>query len=472
MSGSGNNEPVTTGTRMVTTNVRQLSDGNPIGTVLGQSVTDKIGFYGGTPVAQPSGFAELNVALGGAAGSVMTFSSAQSPSGVTTLTSAEYSITVQNGTGGTLTPATGDVMIVNKPTAQAGLGVGNVRQSGAGTIGLTFSNFTGTMITPTASQAYGIVGLRGLNPITAVLTPAAVAASTTAEQIFTVTGASVGDVMVVNKPTTQAGLDIAGVRVAGNNQVGINFVNLTAGVLTPTPGQTYTFFDTAGMDAVSNTIILALNSTLTPATVTAAQTGNIAVSSSNILADDTLMQWSKPTTQVSIAATGGHVVSAGVLALNVTNPTVTVATPTASEIYAVSMYRNAPAAPCVVYNTTLTPASVAANTTAEQTFVVTGVVAGSAVTVNWPAPTPGLGIMGARVSSANNVAITFCNATAAALTPAAGTYAVANFQALIDVTTGNAMVQSAAPADNGTQRLTDAIRTALGPQGLNLIAGA
>lgn len=32
--------------------VRQLSDGNSQGTVLGQSATDPIGFYGATPVAQ------------------------------------------------------------------------------------------------------------------------------------------------------------------------------------------------------------------------------------------------------------------------------------------------------------------------------------------------------------------------------------------------------------------------------------
>jgi len=32
--------------------VRQLSDGNSQGTVLGQSATDRIAFYGGTPVAR------------------------------------------------------------------------------------------------------------------------------------------------------------------------------------------------------------------------------------------------------------------------------------------------------------------------------------------------------------------------------------------------------------------------------------
>jgi hypothetical protein len=33
---------------------KQLSDGNPDGTVLGQSTTDLIAFFGGTPVDQPA----------------------------------------------------------------------------------------------------------------------------------------------------------------------------------------------------------------------------------------------------------------------------------------------------------------------------------------------------------------------------------------------------------------------------------
>jgi hypothetical protein len=34
--------------------IKQLSDGNPDGTVLGQSVSDLISFYGVTPVDQPA----------------------------------------------------------------------------------------------------------------------------------------------------------------------------------------------------------------------------------------------------------------------------------------------------------------------------------------------------------------------------------------------------------------------------------
>ncbi len=41
--------------------VKQLSDGNPDGTVLGQSASDLIAFYNGTPATQRSGSAQAAV---------------------------------------------------------------------------------------------------------------------------------------------------------------------------------------------------------------------------------------------------------------------------------------------------------------------------------------------------------------------------------------------------------------------------
>jgi hypothetical protein len=156
---------------------RQLSDGNDQGTTLGLppvgstlvgtqgaqggAQPDKVGFFGAA-VAQPSGNAQAALVRGQAGGSVFTYASTQTPSGVTTLTSAEYSLTVQNGTGATMTFATTDLFVANKPTAQAGLGVGNVRYSSTTAIGLSFQNYTATMITPTAAQIYGFTALRGV----------------------------------------------------------------------------------------------------------------------------------------------------------------------------------------------------------------------------------------------------------------------------------------------------------------------
>jgi len=74
-----------------------------------------------------------------------------------------------------------------------------------------------------------------------------------------------------------------------------------------------------------------------------------------------------------------------------------------------------------IYNTsaTLSPTSVAANTTAEQTFTVAGVNVGDVVFVNKPTAQAGLGIVGARVSAANTIGITFANDTASPITPTA-----------------------------------------------------
>lgn len=77
-----------------------------------------------------------------------------------------------------------------------------------------------------------------------------------------------------------------------------------------------------------------------------------------------------------------------------------------------------------VYSQSLDVASVAANTTVEQTFTVTGLATTDTVFVNKPTATAGLGIVNARVSAANTLAITFVNATAGAIDPAAETYAI------------------------------------------------
>ena len=71
----------------------------------------------------------------------------------------------------------------------------------------------------------------------------------------------------------------------------------------------------------------------------------------------------------------------------------------------------------------LTPASVAANTTAEQTFTVPGLRVADFVAVSGNVQN-GVGIVASRVSAADALAIRFSNNTAGALTPTAGTYLV------------------------------------------------
>jgi len=91
---------------------------------------------------------------------------------------------------------------------------------------ISFSNTPGDTIT-------------SIYHLAVTLSPVAVAANTTAEQTFTVTGVAVGDVVYVSKPTAQAGLGIVNVRASAANQIGITFSNNTAGSITPTASEVY-----------------------------------------------------------------------------------------------------------------------------------------------------------------------------------------------------------------------------------------
>jgi len=71
----------------------------------------------------------------------------------------------------------------------------------------------------------------------------------------------------------------------------------------------------------------------------------------------------------------------------------------------------------------LTPVSVGANTTAEQSFTIPGLQTTDNVSVySYSAQTAGIGIANARVSGPNTLQIGFSNSTAGSLTPVAGQY--------------------------------------------------
>lgn len=78
-----------------------------------------------------------------------------SPSSVANATSAEQTF-ASTGIG----LLTTDVVLVQKPTAQAGLGIVGSRVSAADTLAITFMNATAATITPTASQIYQVIVLR------------------------------------------------------------------------------------------------------------------------------------------------------------------------------------------------------------------------------------------------------------------------------------------------------------------------
>lgn len=448
----------------------QVSTDDPQGQILGPRPTSLIGFYGlGQGVPQPSGglVAETR---GNAEGTIFTiYSATTSPSAVGPNTTVESGITPMAATvvDGV---ATGDLLFVNKPTSQAGLGVGNVRVSGANSVAVNFSNFTAATVTPTATQSYGLVAVRGFVNTTVTLTPAAVGPTTTVEQQFSgVTAiAGSGDLVQVNKPTSQAGLEIVGVRAVGLGILGITFANLTAVTITPTAGEGYGLMAVAGIDPADG--LMAVQEVQTPAALTnAVQATAQSLTFTNLLKSDIVLSVQKPTLQSNLGIAGALVTAANTLSVNFTNFAAATVTPTAAEVYAITIMRANPAAPMVKYTQTLTPVAVAPNTTAEQTFTVTGLIASSMAWVNKPSWTKGLAIVGVRVSAANTLAVNFGNLTAATITPPSESYVIGNFQALLG-DAGSTWSQTISATDYQQSRLSNSMRNAL--VSLNLVASA
>ena len=86
-----------------------------------------------------------NILAEGNTDKLKLISIALSPALIVLNTTAEQTFTVPG-------LAVGDWVFVNKPTAQAGLGIVGCRVTAANTLGITFSNNTGSSITPTGSR--------------------------------------------------------------------------------------------------------------------------------------------------------------------------------------------------------------------------------------------------------------------------------------------------------------------------------
>jgi hypothetical protein len=72
------------------------------------------------------------------------------------------------------------------------------------------------------------------------------------------------------------------------------------------------------------------------------------------------------------------------------------------------------------YATTLSPASVAANSCVAQSFTVTGLLPSDIlIGVTKPTEQPGLSVTHGHVTGSNTATINFCNNTAASITPTA-----------------------------------------------------
>lgn len=242
-----------------------------------------------------------------------------------------------------------------------------------------------------------------------------------------------GMVAMVTKPTQTTGIAISNVRVSANNQIAIQMINPTAAAITPT-AENYTFCCLNDIPAISN--ITSYGVVGTGLASCASQTSaEQSLTVSGLLATDIIVGVQKPTLSVGLGIANHRVSAANTMQLGFINATAAAVTPSATEVYGVTVYTQMPVMPFKKFSPVISPASVAANTTAEQTFTVTGLPfinsSPATVVVNKPSHQYGLGIAGARISAADTLAITFENTTSAAITPTASEkYMVGCFMAV------------------------------------------
>ncbi len=91
-----------------------------------------------------------------------------------------------------------------------------------------------------------------------------------------------------------------------------------------------------------------------------------------------------------------------------------------------------------ILTVTFDPASVGANTTAEQTATVPGLRVGDVVYASKPTAEAGIGVVNARVSAADTLALTFVNATGSGVNAGSETWTVLWFRP--DYATGSANI--------------------------------
>jgi len=319
---------------------------------------------------------------------------------------------------------------------------------------------------------------------TSVLSPAAVPANTTTEQIFTIVpGAGQpticlpGTVAIVNKPTNQAALGYSVfARVVGINQVGVTFgyvANATTAASTtilPTAAETYSFAFLPQLNAYSPALIYGIPSGATAIgnSTTLEQTTGVT----GVYLSDMVTGISRASSAAAGQFVAGGRVSTG-LPGSVTSSiylnygaVVTSATPTTSEVVLASILRQAPLNPMMIYNQAIAATSCPATTTVEATTTVTGLVVSSSVLVNKPSLTPGIMVVGARVSAANTLAITYANLTGLSVNIPSEVYTIGNIQLQgpglgLTTTAGLFVAQSYYPSLQQSVTLANALRAAL-----------
>jgi hypothetical protein len=144
----------------------------------------------------------------------------------------------------------GQIVVGSKPTSQVGLGISGWRIPAPGQVAISFVNFTGSAITPSAGETYSFAAFNDMPPVSGwvqygatITTPGtSITSSSTSQVAIPLTGvASPDSVVGIQKPTTQSGLVIGGALISAttSNNIYVQFGNVSASGVTPTGAEIY-----------------------------------------------------------------------------------------------------------------------------------------------------------------------------------------------------------------------------------------
>lgn len=408
---------------MTTSNLEQIGKDSTDGLFVGPALDSagnpyKLAFYGGTPVARRSGNVQVAANATTGLGSIVAYGCNFSTLTVTTCTVMEQTTAIAELTN------VSSVVFVSKPTHQAGLGIAGARVSAVSTLALAMVNVSAGNIVPTSTDNWQVLEVKpgaGLNT-TATLSPVPVAASTTVEQTFTVTGAVPGTLAVVNRGTSQANVGIVGVRVVGANSVAITYCNPTGATVTPTTSDVYNFAFLPNLVPATPILNYGINGSLLFASTAISTVGTAATITPRLATTDLVVGVNRPNPQsnaysVQVLNSTGALQGVNVCAISTCI--------SSSEICNVAIYKPTLGPVFQLTTAALQTTTVPATTTIEMTSTVLGLVISSNVWVNKPAVTAGLGVTNARVVSTNTLAVTYMNFTSTGpLTVPAETYQI------------------------------------------------
>jgi hypothetical protein len=413
-----------------TSQVRQLSDGNPDGTLIGRSTSDPIGFYGNPPVPQRTNPRQALLApLPG--GQIITWSA---NCGTITATGANGCANTTITNTGLAVAATDFVVAISSSNgttgwsaSQANLAVSPSIIPTTDTVDVMFAGCNAT-VTPTPNIPVTFTALRGFPVVSANVGTTwanANVARTSYEQVINIAGANAGGNAVLN---ANGGVDYISVSNQGNGQYwlppDVTILPDTANGFVSGYGATAKC--TVSNGYVNSIIVTAKGNSYSNYANGAAAVKVILTGGPNV-SPGMLVGVQKPTHQTNFFVAGARVLGNNQIGVTYAVMSAANVTPTANEVWKFCAFGQIPpTVPIIRVQANLANfGSVTANQTNKMDVTVTGLVpTDTLLAVNPQVATANSMLLQSWVSAANTAEIIYASSGNLTVAPANGIFQI------------------------------------------------